>query len=60
MVSQQIDAWCEERNIPVAAHLPFDNQIVEAMVAGKTIFEYNQNSEISRLIRDVYYRIVKG
>ena len=60
VVSRQIDVWCEERNIPVVAHLPFDNQIVDAMVAGKTIIEYNQDSEISRLIHDVYYRIVKG
>lgn len=53
-VSAQIDKWCEERDIPVAAHLPFDPEVVNAMVAGKTIIEYNQGSEISRLIREAY------
>ena len=58
VVSKQIDVWCEERNIPVVAHLPFDNQIVDAMVVGKTIIEYNQDSEISRLIHDAMVLIL--
>ena len=56
-ICEQIDKWCEEMEIPVVAHLPFDAQIVEAMIAGKTIIEYNKDCEVSRLIENAYNTI---
>lgn len=56
-ICEQIDNWCEEMEIPVVAHLPFDAQIVEAMIAGKTIIEYNKDCEVSRLIENAYNTI---
>ena len=56
-ICEQIDKWCEEMEIPVVAHLPFDVQIVEAMIAGKTIIEYNKDCEVSRLIENAYNTI---
>lgn len=56
-ICEQIDKWCEEMKIPVVAHLPFDAQIVEAMIAGKTIIEYNKDCEVSRLIENAYNTI---
>lgn len=56
-ICEQIDKWCDEMEIPVVAHLPFDAQIVEAMIAGKTIIEYNKDCEVSRLIENAYNTI---
>ena len=56
-ICEQIDKWCEEMEIPVVAHLPFDAQIVEGMIAGKTIIEYNKDCEVSRLIENAYNTI---
>lgn len=56
-ICEQIDEWCKEMEIPVIAHLPFDAQIVEAMIAGKTIIEYNKDCETSRLIENAYNSI---
>ena len=56
-ICEQIDKWCDEMEIPVVAHLPFDVQIVEAMIAGKTIIEYNKDCEVSRLIENAYNTI---
>ena len=56
-ICEQIDEWCKEMEIPVTAHLPFDAQIVEAMIAGQTIIEYNKDCETSRLIENAYNSI---
>ncbi len=45
------------KNIPLLAKLPFDKQMVEAMVNGKTIVEYAPDSEISQKIKEVWDKI---
>lgn len=59
-ISKQIDEWCKGMEIPVVAHLPFDPDFVDAMVAGKTIIEYNKESEVSRLIETAYHSIINN
>jgi len=59
-ICKQIENWCTDMNIPVVAYLPFDIRMVDAMVSGKTIIEYNKEAEISRLIEDAYYRIISN
>lgn len=39
-LSQEIQDWCQEQQIPVVARLPHDPDFVHAMVAGKVITEY--------------------
>ena len=50
----KIEEYMNSCNIPVLASIPFDKQVVEAMVAGKTIVEYNPDSEISSKIREIW------
>jgi len=57
-VSNNIDLWCETHNIPVIGHLPFEPKMIDAMIAGKSIVEYDSEAEISALIRDSYIKIV--
>jgi len=50
----KIEELMKTRHIPVLAKLPFDKQVVEAMVEGKTIVEYSPDSEISSKIREIW------
>ncbi|MFA6873072.1 MAG: hypothetical protein WCQ86_03705, partial [Bacteroidaceae bacterium] len=56
----QIERWCQDENIPVVAHLPFDIEVVKAMVAEKTIVEYQPDHKIVKLLQSAYYQIIKN
>lgn len=53
-LSDTIDLWCKEHGIPVIGYLPFDKQVVEAMVQGMTIIEWAPEQEISKIIRQIW------
>ncbi len=55
--SNKIEEWLKENSIPLLAKLPFDKQMVESMINEKTIVEYNPESEISLLLKDVWREI---
>ena len=59
-MSMQIERWCQDENIPVVAHLPFDIEVVKAMVAEKTIVEYQPDHKIVKLLQSAYYQIIKN
>ena len=44
-MSKQIEEWCRENGIIIAGKLPFDRQMTEAMVQGKSITEFNPDLE---------------
>ncbi len=56
-VVSEIEALLEKKNIPLLAKIPFDKQMVESMVIGQTIVEYNPHSEISKMIEEVWKAI---
>jgi MinD superfamily P-loop ATPase len=41
--TQRIEMFCREQKIEVAAKLPFDNVVTEALVQGTPVVEYRQN-----------------
>jgi len=50
--SQQIESYCQAQGIEVAAKVPFDNVVTEALVQGLPVVEYSQSKvtcEIERL-----------
>lgn len=55
-----IENWCQEHGVPVVALLPYDEYVVAAMVAGKTLVEYNEDSNITKLIRSAYNYILQN
>lgn len=57
-MSREIDAWCKKMGAGVAGFIPFDPQIVEAMVQCKSIIEYNNKSEISISIKKIWKKII--
>ena len=58
VMSKQIEKWCSENGIRYIWQLPFDKQMVEAMVQGKSIIEYNSNLSISKKISEIWNSIL--
>jgi MinD superfamily P-loop ATPase len=54
--ARQIESYCRGRRIEVAARIPFDNAVTEAIVQGLPVVEYSDGVvgiEISRLWRSI-------
>ncbi len=58
VITRQIENWCKANKITVAGKLPFDNRMVEAMVMGKSITEYNAELSISKEINKIWNKIL--
>jgi MinD superfamily P-loop ATPase len=56
-ISGRIESWCNENNIPVAGKIPFDEQIVEAMINCQSITEWKPESEVSKEIIRIWKQI---
>ncbi|MCX6325158.1 MAG: hypothetical protein NT144_00705, partial [Bacteroidia bacterium] len=57
-MSTRIKTWCRDSKITVAGELPFDQNMVEAMVQGKSITEFNQDLNISKKIEIIWNKII--
>ena len=57
-MSTQIRKWCKESNIDIAGELPFDKNMVEAMVQKKSIIEFNPNINISKKIKIIWNKMI--
>ena len=53
-ISSEIEASLNERGVPLLARIPFDEEVVWAMEAGKTILEYRPESPVSHQIRSIW------
>ncbi len=58
-MSAQIANYCEEADIPVAGKIPFDPQMVEAIVNCKSISEWNSTSAAAIEIKNIWSMINK-
>ncbi len=57
-MSDKIDSWCKISGVSIMGRLPFDSQIVEAMVQRKSITEYNPDINISKKIKTIWNKII--
>lgn len=55
-----IEDWCRENYLEVIGRIPFDPDIVEAMVNCKSIIEWAPESVAAISIRDAYMNVVNG
>ncbi len=53
-ISTEVEEFLKTLNIPLLAKIPFDTTIVEAMINKQTISEFAPNSEISKMMKDVW------
>ncbi len=57
-MSLQIEEWSRQNGIVIAGQLPFDKNMVEAMVEGKSITEFNPDLNISKKINIIWKKIL--
>ena len=43
-MTEKIEGFCRQKDIPVVGKIPFDKKVVEALVEGKTVIEYGVSS----------------
>jgi MinD superfamily P-loop ATPase len=58
--TRKIEQFCEGENIEVAARIPFDNVVTEAMIKGLPVVEFSQNQvsqEIEKLWNNIKRRL---
>jgi len=56
-MSLKIENYCKENNISFAGKIPFDKQVVEAMMNCKSIIEYQPKSDVSKIIIEIFDKI---
>jgi len=59
-LTEQIQKWCVDNNIKVGGILPFDTKMVESMVKGKSIIEYNPDNNINKEIKKIWNNILNN
>ena len=57
-MANQIESYCNSFNIKVSGKIPFDAQIVEAMVNCKSITEWRLKSETFIILKQVFAKII--
>lgn len=57
-MSKKIEEWCTQQGIDLPDHLPFDPAMVEAMVRGLSIIEFDNDLIISKEIRKIWNKIL--
>jgi MinD superfamily P-loop ATPase len=55
-----IEKLATEKNIQVLGRIPFDPIFTESMVVGKTIIEYQNQSEASNAVRNIWNQILSS
>jgi len=56
-ITNEISDWCKDRKISIAGRLPFDPQVVEAMLNCKSIIEWLPGSAVSKEIIKIWNEI---
>ncbi len=56
-MTNEITAWCEQQQIQVLGRIPFDKQIIEAMLHCKSIVEWAPDSEAGKAIIDIWKQL---
>ena len=56
--TRQIGNYCLEQGVEVAARIPFDNTVTEAIVSGLPVVEYSQG-KVTQEIESLWRRIMK-
>jgi len=59
-MSDKIETWCKERGLDIVARIPFNPEVVEAMVNCKSISEWAPDSETSQILRKTWKEILNG
>jgi len=59
-VTNEIEHYLKDQSVPLLARIPFNEEIVEAMLQGKTIVEYHDGSAVSEMIHRIWDKITEN
>lgn len=59
-ISRMIEEWCMKTSMNIAGCVPFDRDVVEAMIRGITITEMDRNSGTSRVLANIWHKIINN
>jgi MinD superfamily P-loop ATPase len=59
-MAQHIEDYCKQVQIPIVGMLPFNPEVVEAMVNCKSIVEWSPNSALSSIISSIWNTITSS
>ncbi|MFO7680915.1 MAG: ATP-binding protein [Chloroflexota bacterium] len=54
----QIEAFCQEKGVPVVGRIPFDTAVTQAMVQGQPVTQYAPDSPASQALRNVWAQVI--
>lgn len=57
--SEEIEKLAEEKNIAFLGRIPFDPVFTKAMIQGKNIIEYENNSDTARTVKEIWNLILE-
>jgi MinD superfamily P-loop ATPase len=55
--TEKIESFCRKNSVQVVGRIPFDPQVTEAMVNGKTIVEYSPKSRAALEIKRIFEKL---
>lgn len=58
--TEAIETLAKERSIGIAGRIPFDPAFTQAMIQGKSVLEYNENSGASRAVVRVWETVLNS
>lgn len=59
-LSSQIERYLNSESIPLLGKISFDTAFVEAMIAGKSIVEYQPNSENTKKLKNIFDELMQN
>ncbi len=58
-MSNRIEEGLKEKNIPVLGKLPYDEQVIHALISGKSIPEYMREHPLTSELRRIWNKLLK-
>ncbi|MCK5731236.1 MAG: P-loop NTPase, partial [Draconibacterium sp.] len=59
-ITNKVENYLLNSNIPLVGRLPFDTKMVESMVHGKTIVEYVPEAKISKEFYSIWEKVIQN
>jgi len=57
-MTRRLEDEARERKMQLVGRVPFDPLFTEAMIAARTVIEYQQDSRIAVAVREIWHAIV--
>jgi len=56
-MTETIEAYAQDKGVPVMERIPFDSLFTKAMVEKQTIIEYDGSSQAAQAVKEIWERL---